>query len=219
MELTPINANASPNTPATFTCSVSCQFSQTHTISWFVGSVSTRRVQQGNEQLNQDLSSRTGLRVDFTTLQRCTSTDPNAQQIEQLRLTTRNDGRTPVQCAALSNGPTGNNHYSQYGLMFVLGKSYKMHEYRTLPFIINSVALCMHPEAKNTFLHFHICMIDGALTFIHFCVDGMQAHCTRTPCTDPSIHICVDSSQTVLEHHKSLISPTLVSRVNKADLV
>ena len=136
VELTPINVNTSPNTPATFTCSVSCQFSQTHTISWFVGLVSSRRVQQGNELLNQDLNSRTGLRVDFTTLQRCTSTDPNARQVQQLRLTTRSLGRTPVQCAALSNGPSGDNHYSQYGLMFALGKSQILHKYCTLPCII-----------------------------------------------------------------------------------
>ena len=115
----------SPATPATFTCSVSCQFSQTHAISWFIGSVTSRRAQQGNDQLNREFSSRTGLQVEFTTLQRCTSTDPNARQVEQLRLTRRRGfGQTPVQCAALSNGgPSDNNLYSQYGLMFVLGKS------------------------------------------------------------------------------------------------
>ena len=46
--------------------------------------------------------------------------------------------------------------------------------------------------------------MDGALTFTHVCVDSSQTVLEhhRPFQKDPFIHTCVDSSQTVLEHHR-----------------
>ena len=46
--------------------------------------------------------------------------------------------------------------------------------------------------------------MDGALTFTHVCVDSSQAVLEhhRPFQRDPLIRIYVDSSQTVLEHHR-----------------
>ena len=52
--------------------------------------------------------------------------------------------------------------------------------------------------------------IDGALTFIHVCDDSSRNT------TDPSIHICVASSQTVLEHHRPFHICHLASQLTMA---
>ena len=57
--------------------------------------------------------------------------------------------------------------------------------------------------------------MDGALTVIHICVDSSQT-VLKAP---QIIHICVDSSRTVLEHHRSFIPSTLVSQLKEKKIL
>ena len=59
--------------------------------------------------------------------------------------------------------------------------------------------------------------MDGGSTFTHVCVDSSQTvlEYHRPFQRDPFIHICVDSSQTILEHHRSFIPSTLAAERGK----
>ena len=104
---------------ATFKCNVSCEFSQSHTITWFVGdSPNSRRL------VDEDFEQRTGIQVQLLDIITCgaISDQRMAQQHLSVNVTSvERLNRTAVQCAALRKGPNQSDLYSHYGVILING--------------------------------------------------------------------------------------------------
>ena len=104
---------------ATFNCSVSCEFSSTHTVTWFVGdSPSSRRL------VDEDFEQRTGIQVQLRDIITCGATPDQRMAQHQLSVNVTSVeklNRTAVQCAALRKSQTQSDLYSHYGVILVNG--------------------------------------------------------------------------------------------------
>ena len=118
MRLSPSDVHVDIGSMAVFTCSVSCDLTQTHTVRWFVG-----HSPSGRRRVDLDFESRTGIQVSVQEVLNCTTPGQtisrqmlsvNASSSEMLN-------RTAVQCAALRKAPTLTDYYSHYSVLLVNG--------------------------------------------------------------------------------------------------
>ena len=104
---------------ATFTCSVSCELSQSHTIKWFIGESPNNQ-----RQVDSGFKHRTGIETEISDISVCGEMTSVGQEMEQLRvkiLSAKTMNKTAVQCAALRKGPSYQDLYSHYSMIVVNG--------------------------------------------------------------------------------------------------
>jgi hypothetical protein len=104
---------------ATFTCNVSCDLSQSHTVTWFVGEFPQRLVDSGFNQ-------RTGIETEITDRSVCGAAVTTVEQdmVQQLRikvLSAQTMNKTAVQCVALRKIRSYQDLYSRYSMIIVNG--------------------------------------------------------------------------------------------------
>ena len=106
---------------ATFTCTVSCNLSQSHTLKWFVGEFPNNQ-----RQVDSGFKQRTGIETEIIDRSLCGEITTAEQDMEQqLRvkiLSAQKMNKTAVQCAALRKGPSYQDLYSHYSMIIVNGK-------------------------------------------------------------------------------------------------
>lgn len=106
---------------ATFTCTVSCNLSQSHTLKWFVGEFPNNQ-----RQVDSGFKQRTGIETEIIDRSLCGAITTAEQDMEQqLRvkiLSAQKMNKTAVQCAALRKGPSYQDLYSHYSMIIVNGK-------------------------------------------------------------------------------------------------
>ena len=120
VRLRPIDTQVDIGSWATFNCSVLCRLSNTHTVSWFVGSAKKRRV---DSPVNFYRS--TGIQVELETVTGCEGRHESEMAMYQLRVNVTSVEllhRASVQCAARRKGPRYSDIYSHYGVISVNGK-------------------------------------------------------------------------------------------------
>ena len=106
---------------ATFTCNVSCDLSQSHTVKWFVG-----EFPHNQRQVDSGFKLRTGIDTEITDVSVCgtavTIVQPNMEQKLHIKiLSAQTMNKTAVQCAALRKGPSYQDLYSHYSMIIVNG--------------------------------------------------------------------------------------------------
>ena len=114
---------------AAFNCTLSCDFSQTHTINWFIGEspVTRRNVYLSiNDVAEREFEEYTGIQIELQDASNCGSvTSPGQRMVEQrLRVfvsTAQMINRTAVQCAALRKDEADVDMYSIFGVILVNG--------------------------------------------------------------------------------------------------
>lgn len=119
VKLQPIDIVVEVGNLATFTCDVSCELDNTHTIKWFVGdSPSSRRL------VDPAFENRTGIHVFIEELTNCaTAGQKMASQMLSVNVTSVDRlNRTAVQCSALRKSPLHSDIYSHYGVILVNGR-------------------------------------------------------------------------------------------------
>ena len=105
---------------ATFSCNVSCNLSQSHTVKWFVGEFPNNQ-----RQVDSGFKQRTGIETEITDISICGATTVAQVMEQQLRikiLSAQKMNKTAVQCAALRKGPSYQDLYSHYSMIIVNGK-------------------------------------------------------------------------------------------------
>ena len=104
----------------TFTCNVSCNLCQSHTVKWFVGELPNNQ-----RQVDSGFKLRTGIETEITDVSICEADTTAEQDMEQqLRikiLSAEKMNKTAVQCAALRKGPSYQDLYSHYSMIIVNG--------------------------------------------------------------------------------------------------
>lgn len=121
MRLQPTDLTVDVGTWAVFTCTISCEFQDTHTVKWFVGhSPNSRRL------VDTSFHERTGIQIELQDIVTCESGTASdivaAQQQLSVNVTSvERLNRTAVQCAALRKGPNESDLYSHYGVILVNG--------------------------------------------------------------------------------------------------
>ena len=106
---------------ATFTCNVSCDLSQSHTVKWFVG-----EFPHNQRQVDSGFKLRTGIDTEITDVSVCGATVTTVKQDmeQELRIkvsSAQTMNKTAVQCAALRKGPSYQDLYSHYSMIIVNG--------------------------------------------------------------------------------------------------
>ena len=117
LKLEPNDVLADVGSLATFSCYVSCELSQTHTIRWFLGSGSKRLV-------DADFEHTTGIHVEIQEVSICESTSDQEIMIQQLHVNISSSeelNRTAVQCSALRKSPMHTDFYSHFSIIIVNG--------------------------------------------------------------------------------------------------
>lgn len=117
LRLEPNDVLADVGSLATFSCYVSCELSQTHTIRWFVGSGRKRLV-------DSDFVHKTGIHVEIQEVSICESTSAHEMMHQQLHVnisSLEELNRTAVQCSALRKSPVHTDFYSHFGIIIVNG--------------------------------------------------------------------------------------------------
>lgn len=105
---------------ATFTCNVSCNLSQSHTVKWFVGEFPNNQ-----RQVDPGFKQRTGIETEITDISVCGAITVEQVMEQQLRikiLSAQKMNKTAVQCAALRKGPSYQDLYSHYSMIIVNGR-------------------------------------------------------------------------------------------------
>ena len=119
VKLQPIDRLVEVGNLATFTCDVSCELDNTHTIKWFVGdSPNNRRL------VDPEFEKRTGIYVLIEELANCASVgQKSASQMLSVNVSSVDRlNRTAVQCSALRKSPLHSDIYSHYGVILVNGR-------------------------------------------------------------------------------------------------
>lgn len=114
---------------ASFNCTLPCDFSQTHTINWFIGEspVSRRNVYLSiNDVSEREFEDYTGIQIELQDASNCESVTSSELQMVKQRLrvfvsTAQAINRTAVQCAALRKDPADADMYSIFGVILVNG--------------------------------------------------------------------------------------------------
>ena len=104
---------------ATFTCNVSCDLNQSHTIKWFVGESPNNQ-----RQVDSGFKQRTGIETEISDMSVCREMTSGQEMEQQLRvkiLSAQTMNKTAVQCAALRKGPSYQDLYSHYSMIVVNG--------------------------------------------------------------------------------------------------
>lgn len=130
MSIQPNDVRVDVGSWASFNCTLSCNFSQTHTINWFVGdSLVSRRnvyldISGGSER---EFEEHTGIQIELQDMSSC-GTMISGQQVEQQQLRVfvsetmaRRINRTAVQCAALRKNIADVDMYSIYSVIRLNG--------------------------------------------------------------------------------------------------
>ena len=124
MRLEQIDVDVDVGSWAVFNCSVSCDLSKTHTVSWFVGSSRTRLVSSPAKFYQQ-----TGIQVELEKLSSCSlrANSESGLAVYQLRVNATSESvkllnKTSVQCAALRKSQIYSDVYSHYGVISINGK-------------------------------------------------------------------------------------------------
>lgn len=116
VKMQPIDILVEVGNLATFTCDVSCELDNTHTIKWFVGdSPSSRRL------VDPAFEKRTGIHVFIEELANCATVgQKTASQMLSVNVSSVDRlNRTAVQCSALRKSPLHSDIYSHYGVILV----------------------------------------------------------------------------------------------------
>ena len=129
MSLQPSDVRVDVGSWASFNCTLPCDFSQTHTINWFIGEspVSRRNVYLSiNGIPEREFEEYTGIQIELQDASNCGTVMSSGQQMVQQRLrvfvsTARAINRTAVQCAALRKDPAYADMYSIFGVILVNG--------------------------------------------------------------------------------------------------
>lgn len=119
MKLQPTDRLVEVGSLATFTCDVSCELDNTHTIKWFVGdSPNNRRL------VDSDFEKRTGIHVFIEELANCAMVgQESASQMLSVNVSSVDRlNRTAIQCSALRKSPLHSDIYSHYGVILVNGR-------------------------------------------------------------------------------------------------
>ena len=149
MSLQPSDVRVDVGSWASFNCTLPCDFSQTHTINWFIGEspVSRRNVYLSiNNVSEREFEEYTGIQIELRDASNCGTVMSSGQQMvkQQLRVfvsTAQAINRTAVQCAALRKDPANADMYSIFGVILVNGMYYISSEYYYFC-IIYSKPLC-----------------------------------------------------------------------------
>ena len=128
VSLQPSDVRVDVGSWASFNCTLSCDFSQTHTINWFIGEspISRRNVYLSiNNVAEREFEEYTGIQIELQDTSNCrTATSGQEMAQQQLRVfvsTARAVNRTAVQCAALRKDDADVDMYSFYGVILVNG--------------------------------------------------------------------------------------------------
>lgn len=129
MSLKPSDVRVDVGSWAAFNCTLPCDFSQTHTINWFIGdSPGFRRnvYLSINDVAEREFEEYTGIQIALQDTSNCGSATSSGQRMAQQRLTiftsaARMINRTAVQCAALRKDPADVDMYSIFGVIVVNG--------------------------------------------------------------------------------------------------
>ena len=125
VSLQPSDVRVDVGSWASFDCTIPCEFSQTHTINWFIGDspISARNVYHSiNGRAEENFRQNTGIQIELQDNSNCGETSGMVQQrLRVLATSIQRINRTAVQCAALRKDPSHADLYSYYGLILVNG--------------------------------------------------------------------------------------------------
>lgn len=119
VKLEPNDVSVNVGNLATFSCYVSCELSQSHTIRWFIGSGARRLV-------DSDFEHRTGIHVEMQDVSFCevVNSGHDNMMMQQLVInvsTVEEFNKTAIQCSALRKSPLYTDLYSHFSVIIVNG--------------------------------------------------------------------------------------------------
>lgn len=131
MSLQPSDVLVDIGSWASFNCTLPCDYTESHTINWFIGDspISRRNVYLSQSgQVEREFEQFTRIEIELRDTSSCgPSTSSEGVARQQLRVLVSSSmvqriNRTAVQCAAMRKDPSFADLYSYYGVILVSGK-------------------------------------------------------------------------------------------------